>query len=126
MEDFNVFNDYLASIAKPEQRARVEEVLRWVHTTFPGLKPHIGWNQPMFTDHGTFIIGFSIAKPNLAVSPEVDTLARFAEEVRASGYTLTQMLFRIRWEQPVDYALLERIIAFNIEDKADCKTFWRK
>ena len=38
----------------------------------------------------------------------------------------TKQLIRIRWEQPVDYALLERMIAFNREDKADCATFWRK
>ncbi|MCQ4950818.1 hypothetical protein NE646_14380, partial [Bittarella massiliensis] len=37
---------------------------------FPDLTPKIAWNQPMFTDHGTFIIGFSAAKAHLAVAPE--------------------------------------------------------
>jgi uncharacterized protein YdhG (YjbR/CyaY superfamily) len=34
------------------------------------LKEEIKWNQPMFSDHGTFIIGFSIAKEHIAVAPE--------------------------------------------------------
>ena len=37
---------------------------------FPQLKEENKWNQPMFNDHGTFIIGFSIAKGHIAVAPE--------------------------------------------------------
>jgi hypothetical protein len=36
------------------------------------------------------------------------------------------MLLRIRWDQPVDYTLLEKMIRFNVEDKAEATTFWRK
>jgi hypothetical protein len=35
-------------------------------------------------------------------------------------------LFRIKWEQEIPYSLLERIIHFNIEDKKECSTSWRK
>lgn len=35
----------------------MEEVLGWVTKKFPNLKPKISWNQPILTDHGTFIIG---------------------------------------------------------------------
>lgn len=79
----------------------------------------------MFTDHGTFIIGFSVAKHHLAVAPERAGIVRFSDEIVRAGYEHSKKLLRIRWGQPVDYALLERIIAFNIADKADCTSFWR-
>lgn len=33
---------------------------------------------------------------------------------------------RVAWNQPIHYSLLEKIIIFNMENKADCSTFWRK
>ncbi len=53
-------------------------------------------------------------------------IQRFSDDIKASGYGQTKMLFRIGWEQPVDYDLLGKIIAFNIKDKSNIKTFWRK
>jgi len=55
-----VFEEFLAKIDNPQHLARVEEVLTWVPKKYPNLKPKIAWNQPMFTHHGTFIIGFSV------------------------------------------------------------------
>ncbi len=120
------FAHYLAGIDDPEHRARLEQVLKWVMERFPNLEPRVAWNQPMLTDHGTFIIGFSVAKNHFAVAPEKAALLCFADEVIAAGYEHGKMLIRIKWTDRVDYDLLERIIAFNIADKADCKTFWRK
>ena len=65
-----VFAEYLARIDNPQHKARMEEVLGWVAKKFPNLMPKIAWNQPMFTHHGIFIIGFSLAKHHLAVAPE--------------------------------------------------------
>ncbi|MCM3628359.1 iron chaperone [Paenibacillus glycanilyticus] len=121
-----VFAAFIAGIDNPTHRERTEEVLTWVTNTFPQLEQKIGWNQPMFTDHDTYIIGFSVAKPHLAVAPERAGMIRFAEEIKEAGYDQTNLLLRIRWDKPVDYRLLERIITFNVEDKADCTTFWRK
>jgi len=122
----DVFTEYLAKIDNPNQRKRTEEVLKWIAQTYPNLVPQIKWNQPMFTDHGTFIIGFSVSKKHLAFAPEADAIAHFSEEIVKTGYDHSQNLARIPWGHPVDYALLEKIIAFNISDKADCSTFWRK
>ena len=121
-----VFAEYLARIDNAGHRARVEEILGWVAKRFPDLVPRIAWNQPMFTDHGTFIIGFSVAKKHLAVAPERAGIDRFSDEIMRAGYSHSKELIRIPWNKPVDYALLENIIEFNIADKADCKTFWRK
>ncbi|MCM3782392.1 iron chaperone [Neobacillus mesonae] len=121
-----VFAEYLESIINPEHRARVEEVFRFVAKTFPSLEPKIAWNQPMFTDHETFIIGFSVSKQHLAVAPERAGINQFSEEIAQAGYSHTKELIRMKWNNPVDYSLLERIIQFNILDKEDCSTFWRK
>ncbi|SDC08390.1 iron chaperone [Shouchella lonarensis] len=122
----NVFAEFLARIEKPEHRARIEEVLHWVKKTFPQLVPEFKWNQPMFTDHGTFIIGFSVSKHHLAASPEQAGIDHFSDTIVAAGYEHTKQLVRIPWAGPVDFSLLEKMIAFNIAEKEGCTTFWRK
>ncbi|RED59384.1 iron chaperone [Cohnella lupini] len=120
------FAEYLSRIDNPQNRARTEEVLSWVSGKFPSLIPKMAWNQPMYTDHGTFIIGFSVSKHHLAVAPERAGMIHFADEIALSGYDHSKELIRIRWDSPVDYSLLEKMIEFNVWDKAECSTFWRK
>lgn len=118
--------EYLAGMDNPEHRQRLEEILDWVATEFPELELQIKWNQPMFTDHGTFIIAFSKAKKHLSVAPEKAGMRQFADEIAESNYNPASEIFRIKWDQPVNYKLLKEIIEFNIKDKGDCQTFWRK
>ncbi|KZE37096.1 iron chaperone [Bhargavaea cecembensis] len=120
------FKEYLNGIDHPDHRERMEEMLGWVAETFPELEPVIKWNQPMFTHHGTYIIGFSVAKNHLSVAPEEATMMKFREDIEASGLTYTKGLVRMPWKKEVDYGLLRKFIEFNIEDKADCQTFWRQ
>lgn len=120
------FEDFLSQIADPAQQARTREVLDWVADAFPQLGQRIAWNQPMFTDHGTFIIAFSLSRQHLAVAPETIALEHFDARIAQSGYKRTKMLIQLPWNKPVDYDLLRDIIAYNIEDKKDCDTFWRK
>ncbi|WP_017379009.1 iron chaperone [Paenisporosarcina sp. TG-14] len=122
----DVFAEYLAQIDNSQHRDRMEEVLTWVTRKFTNLKPKIAWNQPMFTDHGKFIIGFSVAKHHLAIAPESVGISHFSDEIVQAGYDHTKQLVRIKWDSPVDFSLLEKMIEFNISDKADCSTFWRK
>ncbi|WP_249872335.1 iron chaperone [Oceanobacillus saliphilus] len=121
-----VFAEFLARIDNPQYRARTEEVLGWVFEKFPNLVPAIKWNQPMFTDHGTFIIAFSVAKKHLAVAPESVAINHFSNEIVEAGYDYSKELIRIKWDSPVDFSLLEKLIAFNILDKENCSTFWRE
>lgn len=120
------FAEYLARIDHAEHRERMEKVLAWVMEKFPNLEPKIAWNQPMFTDHGTFIIGFSIAKHHLAASPEREGIIQFSDEIMQAGYSHSKMLVRFPWDRPVDFSLLEKMIEFNILDKEEYSTFWRK
>ncbi len=122
----DIFADYLASIENPAQRERTQAVLTWIAQTFPALVPKVAWNQPTFTDHGTFIIALSTAAKHMAIAPETAALTHFSQDIRQSGYLHTPNIIRIAWTDDVDFSLLERIIAFNIKDKANCATFWRK
>ncbi|PSK04625.1 hypothetical protein C7R92_26750 [Brevibacillus porteri] len=59
----------------------------------------------------------------MAVSPERAGIIHFSDEIVQAGYDHTKELVRIRWDRPVDFSLLEKMIEFNILDKADCSTF---
>lgn len=120
-----IFREFLKNIGNLEHKSRMEKLLNWVKTNFPTLEPVIKWNQPMFSDHGTYIIGFSISKKHIAVAPEQAGIYQFADAIEKAGYHHTKEIFRIQWNQTVDYELLEQIIEFNILDKANCINFWR-
>lgn len=121
----NNLQEYLDKVEDLEQRKKLTELFEWILEEFPHLETRIAWNQPMFTDHETFIIGFSVAKKHFSISPEVAAMKKFTEEIEASGYSQSSNLFRILWTQEIDHALLKKIIAFNIADKAEHQKFWR-
>ncbi|WP_089610738.1 iron chaperone [Dehalobacterium formicoaceticum] len=122
MKDFQIFLD---SIGESDKRERMESILNNIKDKFPQLNEEIKWNQPMFSDHGTFIIGFSVAKGHIAVAPEAVVISLFEKEIEEAGYTHTQELFRIKWADNVDFELLYKMVAYNIEDKKDMTNFWR-
>ena len=119
------FTEFLSAIENPDNRDRLSHILEWIHQEFPHLEPVIKWNQPMFIDHGTYIIGFSVSTKHFAVAPEVPGMKRFSEQIDKAGYSQTANLFRIGWNAPVAYDLLKEIITFNVVDKADMTKFWR-
>jgi uncharacterized protein len=121
-----IFEEFLSKIENELHRLRTKEILNWVHVKYPQLVPKVAWNQPMFTDHGTFIIAFSVAKNHLAMTPEKAGIERFSDEIEKSGYSYSSMIVRIPWNKPVDYDLIAAMIEFNLADKKDCMTFWRK
>ena len=122
MSDFQMFLD---SIREPDNRERVENILKYVKEKFPQLKEEIKWNQPMFSDHGTFIIGFSVAKEHIAVAPEAVVISLFEKEIEQAGYSHTKELFRIKWTDQVDFDLLHKLVNYNITNKKNIIKFWR-
>lgn len=119
------FEEYLNTMDVPEQQDKMEAILQWVQEKYPNLERRIAWNQPMFTDHGTYIIGFSYSKNHIALSPEVKLIKKFRGLIEETGLSHTNNIIRIQWEDPVPYSLLETLIDYNIEDKADYNKFWR-
>ncbi|MFT4081087.1 MAG: DUF1801 domain-containing protein [Nocardioides sp.] len=120
-----VHAEYLATIENEAHRAKLADILDWISTTWAELEAVVKWKQPMFTHHGTFIIGFSVFAKNIAVSPEDAGMERFREAIHAAGYTTTLRLFRIRWDDPVDHDLLREMIEWQLADKAELTSFWR-
>lgn len=57
-----IFEDYLISIENPMHQEKLRNLLKEISTRFPELDRRVAWSSPMFTHHGTFIIGFSAAK----------------------------------------------------------------
>lgn len=121
-----IFQNYLASIDNDIHRTRMEHILLWVKNTFPNVSEKIAWNQPIFTAHETFIIGFSISKQHIAVSPEAKGITIFSNDIAKAGYSQGTNIFRIKWEEDVNFTLLKNIIQYNLEDKKNCSAFWRK
>lgn len=120
-----VFKNFLENIENLENRKITSQVLTWINKTYPNLKPEIKWNQPMFTDHGTFIAAFSVAKKHLAFAPEKQAVDFFKEEIIKAGYDCGIAFIRMPWNKSINFELLKNIIEYNIVDKANHKAFWR-
>jgi uncharacterized protein YdhG (YjbR/CyaY superfamily) len=109
MKEFQMF---LYSSDESDKRERMEGILKYIKENFPQLQEEIKWNQPMFGDHETFIIGFSVAKGHIAVAPEAVVISLFEKEIEKAGYSRTQELFRIKWTDKVDFDLLHKMVAY--------------
>ena len=121
----STLDEYLATIPNDDNRAQMMEVLDWVSHNFPELELRIAWNQPMFTHHGTYIIGFSAASKHMAMAPERATIIRFEPVIRERGTDFGKMFARQPWDKPFDYELLDAFIQHQLTDKRDVTCFWR-
>ncbi len=121
----STLDEYLATIPNDDNRARMVEVLNWVAEHYPELELRIAWNQPMFTYHGTYIIGFSAASKHMAMAPERATMIRFEPVMRERGTDFGTMLARQPWNKPFDYELLDAFIQHQLAEKQDITSFWR-
>ncbi|MFP4287493.1 MAG: iron chaperone [Candidatus Izemoplasmataceae bacterium] len=119
------YETFLETIKNPLIKEKMMALVDFVQTTFPHLKLEIKWNQPMFTDHGTFIIGFSAAKNHINLAPEQPVISLFKEKLDQASYHQTKMLIQIKAHQSIDYTLVKEIIEFTITDKKDTNSFWR-
>ena len=93
-----------------DDRARMVDVLVRVGLTYPELELRIAWNQPMFTHHGTYIIGFSASSKHMAMAPERATMIRFEQVMHERGTDFGKMFAGQPWNKPFDYELLDAFI----------------
>ncbi len=121
----STLDEYLETIPNTDNRARMVDVLVWVGLTYPELELRIAWNQPMFTHHATYIIGFSAASKHMAVAPERATMIRFEPAMRVRGTDFGKMFVRQPWNKPFDYELLDAFIQHQLAEKQDITSFWR-
>ena len=121
----STLDEYLATIPDDNNRERMVDVVVWVGLTYPELELRIAWNQPMFTHHGTYIIGFSAASTHMAIAPKRATMIRFEPVMRERGTDFGTMLARQPWTKPFDYELLDAFIQHQLAEKQDIPSFWR-
>ena len=121
----STLDEYLATIPNDDNRSRMVEVLNWVAERYPELELRIAWNQPMFTHHGTCIIGFSAASKHMAMAPERATMIRFEPVMRERGTDFGTMFARQPWNKPFDYELLDAFIQHQLAEKQNITAFWR-
>lgn len=121
----DLFDEYLLKAGSAESGDKVEMVFDWIESEFPQLKPDVKWGTPLYTYHGTFIIGVKPAKNHFSINPEVKGIQVFSDNIKASGYTHAAMTYKIKYNDEVDYKLLKDIIEYNIEDKKYHDKFWR-
>ena len=121
----STLDEYLETIPNDDNRARMVDVLVWVGLTYPELELRIAWNQPMFTHHGTYIIGFSAASKHMAMAPERATMIRFEPVMRERGTDFGTMFAHQPWNKPFDYELLDAFIQLQLAEKQDITSFWR-
>lgn len=119
-------NEFFSTILEPEQRARLEDLFEWTKKHYPQFNVVIKWNQPMFTDHDTFIIAYSISKKHLSVAPESIAITTFKDAIEKAGYQHTENIIKIAWDQTIDFNLLKKIIDYNVQEKIDYTKFWRE
>jgi len=119
-----VFSEYLDKLDDAFKYNRMKELLSWTQNEFH-LVPRLAWNQPMFTNKGTFIIAYSYSKNHISVAPEAVTLEKFKDDILKANYKPTTQIFRIPWNEKIDFSLLKKIIEFNIIDKDGYDKFWR-
>ena len=79
----------------------------------------------MFTFNGTFIIGFSVSKEHFDIAIEKEAKSMFASQIKQAGYIDMKMLFKIRFDQEVDYELLKEMIDYKLIEKKEHKKFWK-
>lgn len=125
MPNTNPFTPALEKITNPEHLNRVLELIDWIDSEFPDLGKRIGWQQPIYTHHDTFILGLKPSKKHLSLNPEVAGIEHFSAAIKAAGYEHQTMTFTVPWTSDINYALLKDIITWQFEDKKDVTTFWR-
>ena len=119
------FKEYLDAIDDADQQDKINQILTWIQENYPELETRIKWNQPMFLHEGTYIIGFSYSKHHIAVAPETKAIKKFKDYIEETGFSYTDNIIKIRWEDSIPYNLIEELIEYNIEDKKGYEKFWR-
>lgn len=117
-------NNFLAEVENSVLSLKLEEILKWIETTYPDFKLEYKWNQPMITSYGTYIMGFSISKKHMGVGLEAAVMDHFKDLFDEKNIEHGKMIFRIKEDDVIDFDLLKQIIDYVVILKKDVKSFW--
>lgn len=117
--------EFLDTIPEGSKRERMVEVLDWVKENYPQLGFRMGWSQPMFTNEGTFIVGFSAFQKHMNIGTEGAVVEHFEASMKERGIKHGKMTVPMPWSKPFNYELLGEFMDYQITAKEGVKTFWR-
>lgn len=86
---------FFSNFKNPILKFKLEPIFEQIQKEFQNLTVELKWNQPMFIMNGTFIIGLSVAKNHISITPEAVTMAIFTNDIKAANYEATNNLFKI-------------------------------
>ncbi|MGI6005342.1 MAG: iron chaperone [Christensenellales bacterium] len=106
---------YIAEYPK-ERQAVMKRMREAIRAGEPQAREAIKWSMPTFVYHGN-MVHFSAHKHHLGFHIGADAIDAFKEEL--APYQTTKSTVRFLWNEPVDYALVEKITAYNARQKLE-------
>jgi uncharacterized protein YdhG (YjbR/CyaY superfamily) len=104
-------DEYIAAFS-PEVRAILEKVRLTISNAAPGAQETISYQIPAFTLSGALVY-FAAFKNHIGFYPPVKGNARLEEAI--STYAGEKGNLRFPLDQPIPYALIERIVKLRVK-----------
>ena len=104
-------DDYISSCSE-EIQPKLQDLRKIISTAAPEMTEKISWRMPAFS-LGKNVIQFAAFKKHIGIYPGPAVIEEFAE--RLKGYKTSKGAIQIPNDMPLDRALIEDIVAFNIK-----------
>lgn len=105
---FANLEEYLASLTDP-QKQQINTLIAIITATFTDLQLLIAYNQPMFTQNGTYVVGLSASSKHVSLNPFHETVvASFASQFPANMVTTHTLKWAL--DTPIDDTLVIAIV----------------
>jgi uncharacterized protein YdhG (YjbR/CyaY superfamily) len=105
-------DDYISSFDEPK-RTVLLEVRRRIAKAAPNATEKVSYGMPTF-HQGENLVHFAAMKNHLGFYPTPSGIAHFAKEL--TGYVTSKGAIQYPWNQPMPYALMERITRFRVKE----------
>ena len=104
-------DDYIAAFS-PDVQAILEQIRLTIRHAAPAAQETISYNMPAFTQGGVLVY-FAAFKKHIGLFPPVSGDAKLAKEI--ARYAGEKGNLRFPLDQPIPYALIERIVKFRVK-----------
>lgn len=107
-------DEYLRAVDEPK-RTTLQAVRRSILEVIPDAEQVISYRVPAFRVAGKVVAGFASFKDHLSYLPfSGSVLSRLGEEL--DGYTMTKSALHFPVDQPLDKALVKKLIAVRLRE----------
>lgn len=125
LSDAEKIDLYFDQVTDVEARKRVKDLYQQLVNLDPELYILYAWNNPMIKYKESFNCGITVAKAHFTLAFDSVALEFFRERIIDAGYGLNLKTFKIKYNQEIDFALLEDMVLFSMELRKDAKGFWK-